>query len=38
MKEIGTIRKWRYWDHVISGRSGLMTKSGIPKITAQAVK
>ena len=38
MKEIGTSRKWAYCLPVISGRSGFVTKSGMPRITAQTVR
>jgi hypothetical protein len=38
MNESGTSRKRRYSEPVISGRSGEVTNSGIPKITAHAVR
>ena len=37
MKESGTSRNRIYCDPVISGRFGPVTKSGMPKITAQTV-
>ena len=38
MNERGTTRKRPYSGPLISGRWGLVTKSGMPKITAQIVR